>query len=118
MNDYTGLLNMVTLQNKKIVNAINEIEDKHTTTNQINNYKNEQSMWFKSANKLLMYIYYLIASILSYIILINKKISRNNKIIILVTLSVFPFVINPIEMTLYNTLRYIWTFIMCTEYQQ
>jgi hypothetical protein len=117
MNDYTGLLNMVTLQNKKIVKAINEVEDRHTTTNQINNYKNEQSAWFKSMNKMLMYIYYFMALILSYLILINKKISRNNKIVISITLLVFPFVINPIEMMFYNTLRYIWTFIMCIEYR-
>lgn len=117
MNDYTGLLNMVTLQNKKIVKAIDDIEDTHTTTNQIVSYKNEQSNWFKSANKTLMYIYYFLALILSYIVF-NKKMTINSKIFIILTLLAFPFVINVCEIMLYRILKYIWTFITCSEYQE
>jgi hypothetical protein len=99
--NYNGLLKMVSLQNDKIVNEINEIEDRYTTDDQIVNYKNEQSEWVQSANRMLIYLYYLMVAILLYLLL-KKKVSTLN---------------NNIEIFLYNILNYIWTFIMCSEYQ-
>jgi hypothetical protein len=115
--DSTGLLLLVSSENENIENEINKIEDNDTTNNQIISYKNEQSSWFQSVNKILLFVYYLMVLVLMYIILISKKMSIVANIIIIVLLLTFPFVINSSEIMIYNLLKYIWTFIMCTEYQ-
>ena len=101
--------------NDNLVKSISDIQDKRTTDNQIVNYKNEQTSWFNNMNKILLVLYYFLALIFMYQ-MIKKNISSTNKYITFFLLLVFPFVIGKIELLLYNTMKYIWTFIMCVEY--
>ena len=142
----SNLLKFVSSQNDHLVQSIIDIEDKRTTDNQISIYKNEQVTWFHSANRILLYFYYLLALVLMYLLYMRiettsyvtrnpttwnfaigkyvntkryiKKKKYTNFVIIFIMFSVFifPHVINRIENVLYNILKYIWTFIMCIEY--
>lgn len=114
-SEYKALIKVVSSQNYNLVKSISEIEDKRTTDNQIVNYKNEQTSWFNKMNKIMLVLYYFLAFIFMYQI-IQKKTSSSNKYIIVFLLLVFPFVIDKIEFLLYNTMKYIWTFLMCVEY--
>ena len=114
-SEYITLIKVVSSQNENLEKNISEIQDKRTTDNQIVNYKNEQTSWFNNMNRMLLVLYYLLACIFMYQIM-KKKTSSTNKYTAIFLLLVFPFVISKIELLLYNTLKYIWTFIMCVEY--
>ena len=114
-SEYITLIKVVSSQNDNLEKNISEIQDKRTTDNQIVNYKNEQTSWFNNMNRMLLVLYYFLALIFMYQ-LIEKKISSTNKYMTVFFLLVFPFVIGKIELLLYNTMKYIWTFIMCVEY--
>lgn len=116
-SDYEGLIKLVSSQNNHIEIEINKLKDRHSTDDQFANYKNEQSEWFQYTNKMLLYLYLLLV-IIFLLLIRNKKMSMTNKILITIGLFAFPFVINPTETILYNTLKYIWTFILCIEYPQ
>jgi hypothetical protein len=143
-SERSNLLKFVSSQNDHLVKSIIEIEDKKTTANQISNYKNEQVTWFHHTNRVLLYFYYFLALVLIYLLYIKIEITRyatkNTRtwnfgnvnpysyrkkkkfttiaiILIMFVLFIFPHVINKIEIVSYNILRYIWTFIMCIEYQ-
>ena len=114
-SEYITLIKVVSSQNDNLEKNISEIQDKRTTDNQIVNYKNEQTSWFNNMNRMLLVLYYLLACIFMYQIM-KKKTSSTNKYTAIFLLLVFPFVISKIEILLYNTFKYIWTFIMCVEY--
>jgi hypothetical protein len=114
-SEYKALITIVSSQNDNLVKSISDIQDKRTTDNQIVNYKNEQTSWFNNMNKILLVLYYFLALIFMYQ-MIKKNILSTNKYITFFLLLVFPFVIGKIELLLYNTMKYIWTFIMCVEY--
>ena len=145
-SERSNLLKFVSSQNDHLVKSIIEIEDKKTTANQVSNYKNDQVTWFYYTNRVLLYFYYFLALILIYLLYIKvettKYVTKNtgwdftnrkyvntysykkkkkftNFVIILVTfiLFIFPYVIKKIEIVSYNILKYIWTFMMCIEYQ-
>ena len=143
----SNLLKFVSSQNDHLVKSMTEIEDKKTTDNQISNYKNEQVSWFHYTNRVLLYFYYFLALALTYLLYMKIEITRytnknpttwnlatrrfvnsykyskrkkyTNFVIIfnMFILMIFPHVINKIEIVSYNILKYIWTFIMCIEYQ-
>ena len=114
-SDYKSLIKVVSSQNDNLVKSILDIQDKRTTDNQIVNYKNEQTSWFNDMNKMLLVLYYFLVLIFMYQI-IKKNISSTNKYVLIFFLLVFPFAIGKIELLLYNTMIYIWSFIMCVEY--
>ncbi len=114
-SEYKTLIKVVTLQNDNLEKNILDIQDKRNTDNQIVNYKNEQTSWFNNMNRILLVLYYFLVLICMYQIM-KKKTSSTNKYMTIFLLLVFPFVIGKIELLLYNTLKYIWTFIMCVEY--
>ena len=143
----SNLLKFVSSQNDHLVKSMTEIEDKKTTDNQISHYKNEQVSWFHYTNRVLLYFYYFLALALTYLLYMKIEITRytnknpttwnlatrrfvnsykyskrkkyTNFVIIfnMFILMIFPHVINKIEIVSYNILKYIWTFIMCIEYQ-
>jgi K+-sensing histidine kinase KdpD len=113
-SEYKALIKVVSSQNDNLVKSISEIEDKRTMDNQIVNYKNEQTSWFNNMNKILLVLYYFLALIFMYQIM--QKKTSSNKYITVFLLLVFPFVFDKIELLLYNTMKYIWTFLMCVEY--
>ncbi len=114
-SEYKTLIKVVSSQNDNLEKRISDIQDKRTTDNQIVNYKNEQTSWFKNMNRMLLVLYYFLALISMYQIM-GKKTSSTNKYMAVFFLLLFPFVIGKIELLLYNTMIYIWTFIMCVEY--
>lgn len=115
MNTESELLRMVTSQNEYLEKSINDINDKHTTNNQIAYYRSEQSLWFQSANKKLLYIYYFLAVIFVYLFF-KQKMTSPKKYLTATILVIFPLVINRFEILMYNMFRYIWTFILCIDY--
>jgi hypothetical protein len=77
-SEYITLIKVVSSQNDNLERNISEIQDKRNTDNQIVNYKNEQTSWFNTMNKMLLVLYYFLALIFMYQ-LIEKKISSTNK---------------------------------------
>ena len=77
-SEYKTLIKVVSSQNDNLEKRISDIQDKRTTDNQIVNYKNEQTSWFKNMNRTLLGLYYFLALIFMYQ-LIEKKISSTNK---------------------------------------
>ena len=115
MNIESELLRNIYSQNEYLEKSINEINDKHTTNNQIAYYRSEQSLWFQWANKMLLYFYYFLVIIFLYI-LFKQKITTSRKYLATIIIIIFPLIINRIEILTYNMLKYIWTFILCIEY--
>ncbi len=114
--EYKRLIKVVSYQNDNLEKRIKEIEDKRTTDNQIVNYKNVQTEWFNNTNKMLLFLYYFLAIIFMYQVITKKTTTSSFKYITIFLLILFPFIIGKIELLAYNTIKYIWTFIMCVEY--
>lgn len=115
--DYESLFRTVSNENKTIENNIQNLTDVYSTDDQKVNYENDQIEWFIKTNNILYYIYYFLVLLFAIIIIMkNKRYLISIKILMIVSLLIMPFLIGPIEIGIYNIVRYIWSFIMVRAY--
>jgi hypothetical protein len=101
-------------QNLILDEKIKHLKDSFTTDDQKVFYENQQYEYLSQVINVLFTFYYLLVFILAFIIFIynrNNGISIIMKAIILLAFLIYPFAINIIEKTIYNTFIFTYSII-------
>ena len=115
-DDYVKMTRSISSQNQSIKKKIKEINEKEVTNEQLSSYKTVQIIWLESVYNYLYYTYYFALIILGYLLLKRRR-NQKKKMVFLLALIAFPYVIGNIEIVVYETCIYIWTFILCVNYE-
>lgn len=115
--DYFSLFTAVFNENNSLQNNIQILKDTYSTDDKKFNYENDQMQWFISTNNFLYCVYFFLVMLFAVIIILkNQKYSYKIEIAMITLFIVFPFIVGPIEIFIYNIIRYIWSFIMIRAY--
>lgn len=115
-DDYVKMTRSISSQNQSIKKKIKEIHEKEVTNEQLSSYKTVQIIWLESVYNYLYYTYYFALILLGYLLLKRRR-NLKKKMVLLLALITFPYVIGNIEIVVYETCIYIWTFILCVNYE-
>jgi VIT1/CCC1 family predicted Fe2+/Mn2+ transporter len=114
---YFSLFTTVSNENDTLIANIKNLNDYYSTDDQKVIYEEQQKQWFDAINLYLYFIFYALLIIFAvYFILKNTKYTILSKFIILICLLIFPFIIAPIEIVIYNFIIYIWSFLKLRSY--
>lgn len=113
--DNVSLFNTVLNENNLLDKSIKSLKEKNSTDNKKSHYQNDRIVFFHNINSYLYYIYYILLLIFVIILIINRK-KYLFLIYLIPILSLFPYVIRPIEILIYNISVYIFTFIKGVAY--
>ena len=115
--DYGSLFTAVLSENKSLQNNIQILTDIYSTDDQKASYENDQIQWFLNANNFLYCVYFFLVLLFALIIIVkNMKYSIKMKTFMIIPLVIFPFIISAIEISMYNFISFIWSFIMVRAY--
>lgn len=67
-------------------------------------------------NTFLTYVYFLCVLVISYMLLTKYDYSLKTKLLIIIALALYPFIIYLLESNLYNVGVYLWSFITGEPY--
>lgn len=115
-DDYVKMTRSISSQNQSIKKKIKEIDEKEVTNEQLSSYKTVQIIWLEIVYNYLYYTYYFALILLGYLLLKRRR-NLKKKMVFLLALITFPYVIGNIEIVVYETCIYIWTFILCVNYE-
>jgi hypothetical protein len=116
--DFDSLFKVVSNENNLLQKNIKYLSDTKSTDDQKSKYENDQIQWFISTNNYLYCVYYFLVILFGVILIMkNKNVGYKKKsLMLMIPLLIFPFIIIPIELCVYNIIRYIWSFIMLRTY--
>ena len=98
-------------QNNQLNAKIKTIEEETTTNNQKINYMLESIHTYKQINYYLFILYYIFVIIVAYKLFRSKNGNIYMNVFYLLCFSIFPYVIYPLEINIYNLVLYIYAFI-------
>jgi hypothetical protein len=105
-NSYTAILD----QNSQLASEIEKYRNEYSTDEQKVNYEQQNIYLLTKANEFLKWIYFFFFTILLYFLYYTTQYSIYAKVIFIIILSIYPFVIYPIERRIYDFLTYLWSF--------
>jgi hypothetical protein len=111
--DYELLCKQITNQNTTLEENIINIKQKYSTDDQLFNYTGASWSFVTKLNGLLLIIYYILFAGVAIVLFISKKNTMGlyPKIGLIVVLGIFPFIFLWIELTIWEFIKYIWSFI-------
>lgn len=115
-DDYVKMTRIISSQNLSMKKMIKDLHETKITNEQLSSHKNVQIIWLESIYVHLYYTYYVSLILLTYLILKTRK-KLFAKVVFLFLLGVYPYIISNIEIIVYETCIYIWTFILCVNYE-
>jgi len=111
--NYTLLCNQIKEQNTTLDQNITNIKQKYSTDEQLFNYTGASWSFVTKLNGMLLIIYYILLAGVAIVLFISKKntMSLYPKIGLIFIFGVFPFIFLWIELTIWEFVKYIWSFI-------
>jgi hypothetical protein len=106
-NFYNSIVN----QNSQLDYETQKYKNIYSTDQQKSNYQSQQLDVMNTWNSYLFIIYYVFVLILCYFLYYSKTLLIYMKVSILLSLLLYPFIINTIETNLYNAIRYTFAII-------
>ena len=97
-------------QNAQLLKNIRSIEDNTTTNNQKINYIDQNIHTYKQINYYLFILYYIFVIMVAYKLFSAKTSNVYSNIFYLLGFGIFPYVIYPIELKMYEFVLYIYAF--------
>ena len=98
-------------QNTQLEQKIRTNEDNTTTNNQKINYMGQSINTYQQINYYLFILYYIFVVFAVYKLFRSKNSDFYSNIFYLLFFGIFPYVIYPIELKLYNLVLYIYAFV-------
>lgn len=118
MSDYTSLFNSIKQQNNTLLEAKRDLTDNYSIDDQKVYYQLQQLQFIKNIINYLVYIYYALVIVVIYILLFRQKdLNRYIKIFIVLCFVMYPFIIGPLEMYLYNSSGFLSAIINGNVYK-
>jgi len=105
-NSYTAILD----QNSQLATEIEKYRNEYSTDEQKVNYEQQNIYLLIKANEYLKWIYFFFFTIFLYFLYYTTNYSIYLKVILIIILSIYPFVIYPVERRIYEFLIYLWSF--------
>ena len=102
-------------QNQKLSDQIKKVSEIHSTDYQKTNYQNTNVVSYKFANNILFWSYWLFVIIIIYIVF-KSEMTRAIKALVIGLFIAYPFLINNIEILLYELLKYMYAMVSNTVY--
>ena len=109
-NTFANLYNTVCSENNAIQTTIQNMKNTFSTDESKQMYQSTEVSNLNYVNGILFYIFFFLV-ILLISILLKQNVSMTYKIIIVLLVIIYPFVIYPIEYGINNVLLYIWAVI-------
>jgi hypothetical protein len=106
-NFYNSIVN----QNSQLDYETQKYKNIYSTDQQKSNYQSQQLDVLNTWNSYLFIIYYVFVLILCYFLYYSNTLLNYMKVSILLSLLLYPFIINTIETNLYNAIRYTFSII-------
>jgi len=104
-------------ENQLLTNKKNSIKDVYQSGDQKSYYESKQVNYLLTINSALFWFYYIILILFTYVIFyINESMSKYLKIAILLLCISYPFIINPVEIFLYQVYKITMAFINVNAY--
>ena len=105
-NSYTAILD----QNSQLATEIEKYRNEYSTDEQKVNYEQQNIYLLIKANQFLKWIYFFFFTIFLYFLYYTTNYSIYLKVLFIIILSIYPFVIYPVERRIYEFLTYLWSF--------
>ena len=105
-NSYTAILD----QNSQLATEIEKYRNEYSTDEQKVNYEQQNIYLLIKANQFLKWIYFFFFTIFLYFLYYTTNYSIYLKVLFIIILSRYPFVIYPVERRIYEFLTYLWSF--------
>ena len=102
-------------QNRKLSTQIKKVSEIYSTDYQKSNYQNANMMSYKFANNILFWSYWLFFLIVAFIVF-NSEMTRAFKALVIGLFAAYPFLINNVEILLYELLKYLYAMVSNTVY--
>jgi uncharacterized protein (DUF3084 family) len=105
-NSYTAILD----QNSQLATEIEKYRNEYSTDEQKVNYEQQNIYLLIKANQFLKWIYFFFFTIFLYFLYYTTNYSIYLKVLFIIILSIYPFVIYPVERRIYKFFTYLWSF--------
>lgn len=105
-NSYTAILD----QNSQLATEIEKYRNEYSTDEQKVNYEQQNIYLLIKANQFLKWIYFFFFTIFLYFLYYTTNYSIYLKVLFIIILSIYPFVIYPVERRIYEFFTYLWSF--------
>jgi len=105
-NSYTAILD----QNSQLATEIEKYRNEYSTDEQKVNYEQQNIYLLIKANQFLKWIYFFFFTIFLYFLYYTTNYSIYLKVLFIIILSIYPFVIYPVERRIYEFFKYLWSF--------
>lgn len=102
-------------QNQKLSTQIKKVSEIYSTDYQKSNYQTANMMSYKFANNILFWSYWLLVLIVAFIVF-NSEMTRAFKALVIGLFVAYPFLINNVEILLYELLKYLYAMVSNTVY--
>ena len=102
-------------QNRKLSTQIKKVAEIYSTDYQKSNYQIANVTSYKFANNILFWSYWLLVVIVAYIVF-RSEMTRAIKALVIGLFVAYPFLINNIELLLYELLKYLYAIVSNTVY--
>ncbi len=103
-------------QNKDFGERLDQIQSGRMVDSQKSGYQTAGLENYNFANTLLFGLYYCIAIAIAYRLYSSIKYSRNIKIVIVMAIVLYPYVISSIESRVYNLIAYYYAIVTGSVY--
>ena len=112
---YTNINSDLENQNRKLSAQIKKVSEIYSTDYQKSNYQTANMMSYKFANNILFWSYWLLVLIVAFIVF-NSEMTRAFKALVIGLFVAYPFLINNVEILLYELLKYLYAMVSNTVY--
>lgn len=104
-------------QNQNLLYALQKVKDKYSTDDQKNYFEMEKIKSVTYVFNVFFVIYYILAFITLYFLYKTTKYKLLTKVIIVVLLAVYPFIISTIEYFIFDIAYFLYAMVFAIPYK-
>ena len=116
LRNYTLLYDKVKTENDRIKNTYDVMKNANSASGQKSKYVNQSTQILQKIYNVLFWIYLVLAVGLSVVIYMYSKQGLYMKVFLILLVLLFPFYIYPLEIFVFEILRYLYSLVLSVVY--
>ena len=116
LKNYTLLYDKVKTENERIKNTYDVMKNANSASGQKSKYVNQSTQILQKIYNVLFWIYLVLAVGLSVVIYMYSKQGLYMKVFLILLVLLFPFYIYPLEIFVFEILRYLYSLVLSVVY--
>ena len=116
LRNYTLLYDKVKTENDRIKNTYDVMKNANSASGQKSKYVNQSTQILQKIYDVLFWIYLVVAVGLSVVIYMYSKQGIYMKVFLILLVLLFPFYIYPLEIFVFEILRYLYSLVLSVVY--